>query len=41
MKNIYLSFKTKNQFQLKSVFQITGDIEKGGQWKNMCLCYYQ
>lgn len=41
IKNIYLFSKNKNWFQLKSIFQMIGDIEKGGKWKNKCLCYYQ
>lgn len=38
---IFLFTKDKNQFQLKSVFRITGDIEKDGKWKNKCFCSYQ
>lgn len=25
----------------KCFFQIIGDIEKGGKWKNKCLCYHR
>jgi len=31
IKNIYLFSKTKNQFQLKRVFQMTGDLDKRWQ----------